>query len=448
MRMQKFLLSAVVLVAFATSAVAEQTPIKQIQSTILNSQNAHDNLRELTKGIGPRLSGSSKEAEAVNWAEAKLQSFGLTSVTREAVQVPHWERGHHEVAYFEYKAQRVTLDIAALGRSTGTTGLDAQVVEVKSLDELRKLGSSVKDKIVFFNRPMDPTLPNTFEAYAGAVDQRSSGPSMAANFGAVAALVRSMTTLTDDVHPHTGASRFSGIPAAALSTRSANLLSEALTTTPDLKVHIELSAQNNPDVTSYNIIGEIRGSEKPEEIVLVGGHLDSWDLGEGAHDDGAGVVQSMEVCRVVAQLRLQPKRTIRCVLFAAEESGGIGGEAYAAKVRDRGEKHIMAIESDRGGFDPVSISIDGNDEQVAQANTWINDFKPLGMTDFFKGWAGTDVDPLKDLGALTMEIAPVTTHYFDYHHAATDRFEAVDPISLAKGAAAMATIVWHYSNQP
>jgi hypothetical protein len=444
-------LTALFLIAQTPGAATATDHVENLKSNILASPVAYELLRELTKDIGPRLSGSVAEERAVAWSEQKLKSFNLTNVFLAPVQVPHWERGAHESAFFESNGQRTELAVAALGRSAGASGLSARVIEVQSLDELRRLGEGARGNIIFFNRPMDPTLPDTFDAYAGAVDQRSRGPALAASLGAVAALVRSMTLQPDSDYPHAGATSFRGItpiPAAALSTHAANVLSAALKTQPDLRVTLDLSARNYPDKTSYNVIGEIRGHEKPDEIVLVGGHMDSWDLGEGAHDDGAGIVQSMDVCRAIAELSLKPKRTIRCVMFAAEELGGIGGGAYAEMARQRGERHIMAIESDRGGFAPKSISIDGTDADVALANSWSGDFQDLGMTDFYQGGAGTDVEPLRGLGAITMELIPDSTHYFDYHHAATDRFEAVDRMDLAKGSAALAAIVWRYSELP
>jgi hypothetical protein len=388
----------------------------------------------------------------VDWAVAKLQAYQLDRVYRQPVMVPRWERGSREAAHIITNAGSINLAITALGRSAGTPGLTAQVIEVQSLDEVRSLGAAVQGKIVFYNRPMNPELEDPFEAYGQAVDQRSRGPSLAASLGAAAVLVRSMTTLPDDDHPHTGATSFKDgirpIPAAALSTHAANILSEQLKVNPTLQITLELSARNLSDVISYNVIGEITGSAKPEEIILVGGHLDSWDLAQGAHDDGAGVVQTMDVCRAIKGLGLRPLRTIRCVLFMTEELGGIGGDEYAKQAAANHEHHMMAVESDRGGFAPQKFSVDGSTRDIQSILAWMPDFADLGIQDIYQGDAGTDVAPLKKLGALTMELIPDPKHYFDYHHAATDTFEAVDGNELKAGAAALATMVYHFAQMP
>ena len=441
----------------ATSLAVEPTPsraddLQNLKANIMKDGTSYTDLRELTRDIGPRMSGSIGAEKAVDWSLAKLNSYHMDRVWKQPVQVPHWERGTVERAIIIGGSAPMPLAVAALGRSAGTTGINARVVEVQSLDEVRALGFRVRGKIVFYNRPMDATLENPFAAYGRAMDQRTQGPALASSFGAVAVLVRSMTTLPDDDHTHTGGTSFrSGatpIPAAALSTHAANVLSHALKNIADLTVHLELSAKTLPDVTSYNVIGEITGSVTPGEIVLVGGHLDSWDLAQGAHDDGAGVTQSMDVCRAIKQLGLHPRRTVRCVLFMAEEPGGIGGEEYASQAGLAHEHHVMAVESDRGGFAPKKFSIDGTPSVVSDLRAWLPDFADTGVSDFYQGGSGTDVEPLAALGALTMELIPDSTHYFDVHHASTDVFEAVNEKDLKSAAAALATMVYKFADRP
>jgi hypothetical protein len=444
------LISATSLVLVPASGRADD--LQNLKSNIMNDGTCYTDLRELTRDIGPRLSGSIGAERAVDWSVAKLNSYHLDRVWKQPVQVPHWERGTNERAVIMGGAAPISLAVAALGRSAGTPGIDAQVIEVQSLDEVRALGSRVRGKIVFYNRPMDPTLEDAFTAYGRAMDQRTQGPALASSLGAVAVLVRSMTTLPDDDHPHTGGTSFrSGatpIPAAALSTHAANVLSQELKNRPDLTAHIDLSAKTLPDVTSHNVIGEITGSVIPDEIVLVGGHLDSWDLAQGAHDDGAGITQSIDVCRAIKQLGLRPRRTVRCVMFMAEEPGGIGGEEYARQAGLAHEKHIMAVESDRGGFAPKKFSVDGTPSVLSDLRTWLPDFADTGVSDFYQGGSGTDVEPLAALGALTMEIIPDSTHYFDFHHASNDVFEAVNEKDLKTAAAALATMVYKFADRP
>ena len=365
--------------------------------------------------------------------------------------VPHWERGPVEEARIvnSQKLGTVDLDITALGNSIGTGpgGLTAEVVEVMSLEEVDRLGEALAGKIVFFNRPMDSRHIRTFHAYGGAVDQRGSGPARAARYGAVAALVRSMTTGIDDV-PHTGVTIYeeSGrkIPAAGISTQDAELLSEILKE-ERVSVYLRTECRTLEPVMSYNVVGEIRGSDFPDEIILVGGHLDSWDIGGGAHDDGAGCVHSLEVMRLLRLLGYQPKRTIRCVMFMNEENGLAGGLAYADTSNARKEFHLAAIESDAGGFSPRAFSLDGHSETVAErsrlASAWLPLLEPYGLT-FTTGGSGADISPLKSQKGLLLGLRPDSQRYFDYHHTARDRIEAVNKRELELGSAAMAAMVY------
>jgi hypothetical protein len=342
------------------------------------------------------------------------------------------------------------LAVTALGGSVGTPagGLSAPVVEVQSLADVERLGSGVRGKIVFYNRPMDPTI-DTFKAYGKAVDQRVAGPSQAARFGAVAVLVRSMTTLADDDHPHTGTLAYHidapKIPAAALSTHAANLLSQQLKADPTSVVTLTLSAEDHGFAPSSNVVADLLGSERPNEVVLVGGHLDSWDLGVGAHDDGAGVTEAMEVLRAIKALGLKPRRTIRVVLFMTEELGGFGARDYATAMKHSGITHVAAIESDRGGFAPRGFETDAGPAALARLAGFQRYLRPLGAGLAEKGGSGTDVEPLAGPNTATIGLVPDGTHYFDYHHSVLDQLSAVKPQELSLGAAAMAVLAYLYA---
>jgi len=420
---------------------------RKVAAEITNNGKAYDNLGELT-AIGPRLSGSQGAAKAVVWARQKMESYGFERVTLQPTMVQHWTRGEIEQATVTSGPQPVSLKVTALGNSVGTPseGVEANVVEVQGLDEVRRLGAALRGKIVFYNRPMDAKRKNTFRAYGQAADQRVAGPSAAAREGAVAVLVRSLTTLPDDDNPHTGMLKYEKgvekIPAAALSVRSANQLSALLKSDPKLKVNLKLSAVEHPPVSSFNVMGEIRGRDLPEEYVVVGGHLDSWDLATGAHDDGAGVVESIEVLRALKALGLRPRRTLRAVLFMAEEFGSFGAEEYARQAKAKGEKHLAAIESDSGGFAALGFQVEGDDKAVAAVKRFAPYLAPLHADFIEKGFGGADVGKLRPLGTVPIGLVVNSTHYFDFHHSARDRIEVVDPKELHAGAAAMATLAY------
>ncbi len=449
--MKGLLLGAALAFYAGDSGLKDQTAA--LSDEILQHGKAYADLHELTD-IGSRLAASPGAERAVAWAKAKMEAYGFDKVRLQATQVPVWTRGDTERATLTDGADAVApLRVAALGGSVGTgeAGVEAQVVEVHSLDEVARLGSAVRGKIVFYNRPMDPNLADTFTAYSRAVDQRTAGPSVAARYGAVAVLVRTLTPQLDDDHPHTGMLSYNigdpKIPAAAVSTHGANELSRRLAANPQLHVKLELACARNGTATGYNIIGEVTGSEKPNEIVVVGGHIDSWDLGPAAHDDGAGVVQSLEVGRAIKALGLRPKRTIRTVLFMAEEEGGWGADTYAQAARSSGETHIAAIESDRGGFAPTGFATTGGASAVQKLKAFAPLLAPLHADEITEGDSGTDVEPLRAVGAVAIGFIPVSTHYFDFHHAETDVFAAVRPDELHAGAAAIATLAWSIAEQ-
>ncbi len=334
--------------------------------------------------------------------------------------------------------------------ATPEEGLISEVIEVQGIQELKDLGPDrVKGKIIFFNRPMEPTLIETFKAYGGCVDQRYAGAMEAGKLGAIGVVVRSMN-LRLDKYPHTGSMTYGDlsptqrIPSAAISTIDAEALSEALSKNPVLKLSFKQSCKQYDDVESFNVIGEITGSEFPNEFIVVGGHLDSWDMGDGSHDDGAGVVQSMEVLRLMKLSKQRPKRSIRVVLFMNEENGLRGGRKYAEEARLNQEKHIMALESDSGGFTPRGFSFDCSDEEFEQVKSWEPLFKPYLIHYFEKGGSGADIGPLKEDGMVLAGLRPDSQRYFDYHHTSIDTFDAVNKRELELGAATMASLVYLY----
>lgn len=410
-------------------------------------------LESLCFRVGHRLSGSSGAEKAVTWAKSVMDTLGLDSVWLQPVMVPHWERGAPELVRLLRRGAPLNLPALALGGSVATpeAGIQAEVVEVKTWEALDSLGAAgaLKGKIAFLNRPMECTHVHTFRAYGGAVDQRVAGASRASRYGAVAMLVRSMGLRIDD-YPHTGSLRYDSahalIPAAAISTRAAEQLHEVLRLEGKATLFIKLNCRTLPDTRSYNVIGEIRGSEKPEEVILVGGHLDSWDVGHGAHDDGAGCVQSMEVLRTFRQSGYRPRHTVRCVLFMNEENGLRGGRTYAEEAIRKGEKHLLAIESDAGGFTPRGFSFDAEEAVLTEQFELVQSFAPYleryGLHDWEKGGSGADIGPLKPLGGLLCGYRPDSQRYFDYHHTAADVFEAVNKRELELGAAAMAALVY------
>jgi len=433
----------------------DATTIKQIFDTALTSGKAHDWLRFLSLQIGGRLSGSVEAEQAVEYTKTELEALGLDRVYLQPVMVPKWVRGAPEFAYIETTpGVTTTVPITALGGSIATSsmGLKAGVVEVKSLDELEQLGrTKIEGKIVFYNRPMEPTLINTFAAYGGCVDQRYSGAEAAAKFGAVGVIVRSMNLRLDDF-PHTGAMSYGDlpldqrIPAAAISTKGADLLSATLSLNKQTQFYFKQNSRNFPDVKSYNVIGEIKGSLYPDEIMVVGGHLDSWDLGDGSHDDGAGVVQSMDVLSLLKQVGYRPKRTIRVVLFMNEENGLRGGNEYARVALAEGEKHVFALESDSGGFTPRGFSFDTDKETFEQIKSWSNYFFPYLSDRFELGGSGADIGPLKPQGLILAGLKPDSQRYFDHHHSDNDRFEHVNKRELELGAAAMTGLIYLMDN--
>ena len=453
-------LSYLLIVAFSVSLHSQNTNedsvfIDKIYDEALANGNSYEWLDYLSNQIGGRLSGSINYDRSVKWGMDELKMINLDSVWLQPVMIPKWVRGAPEYAHIESSpGNTISVPIAALGGSISTPsiGISANVIEVKNFNELKMIGKdSIRGKIIFYNRPMDPTLINTFQAYGGSVNQRTQGAVEAAKLGAIGVIVRSMTTSLDD-YPHTGSMYYEGlslnqrIPAAAISTNGAELLSSMLSLNPNIKFFFRQNSKNFPDVLSHNVIAQINGSEKPDEIIVIGGHLDSWDLGDGSHDDGAGIVQSMEVLRILKDLNYSPKRTIRVVLFANEENGLRGGTKYAEEARLNNEKHFFALESDAGGFTPRGFSFDTSEKEFKTIKKFENLFIKYGMDNFFIGGSGADIGPLKNGEVILAGLRPDTQRYFDYHHAASDTFDKINKRELELGAAAMTALVYLLDN--
>ncbi|MEM8764263.1 MAG: M20/M25/M40 family metallo-hydrolase [Bacteroidota bacterium] len=429
----------------------DEKQLKSIYDLALTKGKAYDWLNYISNQIGGRLSGSVQAQQAVDYTKEQLDSLGLDRAWLQPVMVPKWVRGTPEFAYIETKPGLTTnVPICALGGSVATPdiGIKAAVIEVQGIEELKTLGrEKIEGKIVFYNRPMDPTLISTFDAYSGCVDQRYSGAAEAGKYGALGVIVRSVNLRLDDF-PHTGSMAYGDtpvserIPAAAISTKGAELLSTTLSLNPEIKFYFKQNCKQFADVQSYNVIGEIKGSEFPNEIMVVGGHLDSWDLGDGSHDDGAGCVQSMEVLRILKMSGYRPKRTIRVVLFMNEENGLRGGRKYAEVAQRKGEKHIFALESDAGGFTPRGFSFNCSDENLKQVQSWEKLFEPYLIHLFLRGFSGADIRPLKSDDMVLAGLVPDSQRYFDHHHAENDTFEHVNKRELELGAASMASLVY------
>ena len=427
----------------------DSTKIKTLFNSVLTEGKSYEWLRDLTKNIGGRLSGSPQAAKAVEWGAKLMTKVGLDSVWLQPVMVPHWVRGEKEIATYTTNGVQKNVPICALGFSIATpkTGVLAEVLEVKNLEEAEALGNKMKGKIVFFNRAFNNTLINTFKAYGGCVDQRVRGAAICGKFGAKGVIVRSMTNAVDD-YPHTGTMSYGDlpkekhIPAAAISSKAANILSDDLKKNPTLKFYFKQSCETLPDAPSFNVVGEIRGSKTPENIFVVGGHLDSWDLGEGAHDDGTGVVQSLEVAYLFKKNNIKPKNTIRVVFFMNEENGTRGAKKYAELAKLNKENHIGGLESDAGGHTPRGFSIDANSVNTKLLQSWKKLLSTYGLHDLDKGGSGADISPLKGENVTLVGYRPDSQRYFDYHHTSRDTFDKVNKRELELGSAAMASIVY------
>jgi carboxypeptidase Q len=440
-----FLFSILVMPSFSQDA---KKIIRSVFDEALTDRTAFNHLEYLCRNTVGRIPGSPAAAEAVEYTRQALIKAGADSVWLQRVPVPHWERGFEKCRVVSSVYGSEELTIAALGLSEGTTpdGISAKIVEVHDFDELKALGKKgVEGKIVFFNRPADNKLINSFSGYGGAVNQRTQGASEAAKYGAVAVIVRSATQALDD-YPHTGVNRYEAnvprIAAVAVSTIDAELLSRWLKGDPGLNVHVISTCKNYPDTWSYNVIGEIRGTQKPNEVITVGGHLDAWDITEGAHDDAGGCVQAIEMIRVFKKLGIKPKRTVRAVMFMNEEMTGTGGRTYADEAKRKNELQYAALESDRGVTSPRGFGFDAEGARLEKLQSLSSYFAPYNIRDFDRGGGGSDIGPLKALGALQIGYMPDTQRYFDYHHSANDTFDKVNFREFQMGSAAIASLIY------
>lgn len=460
--MRNLIKATILVTLIATSARAGEregaVPMQEVAARLLDdgmgSGQAMALLEELCTEAPHRLAGNPGGRTAEALGRAWMERLGFQEIRQEAFEVRSWERGAIERASVAVPGDDpIPLSVCALGGAVGTPedGIEAPVVEVRDLKEIATRAAEVKGKIVFLNRPMDPTHTSTFRSYGGAADQRVHGASAAAKHGAVGVVVRSMTLKNDDV-PHTGIMIYRDdapkIPAAALGLMSADRLSEMLRRHPGLTLRLELSAQENPPVEARNTLGQITGAEHPEEIVVLGCHLDAWDKGCGAHDDGAGCAQAVEALRLLGRLGLPLRRTVRVVLYMDEEMGGIGGKAYAKSEARKGEPHVYAIESDRGGFVPLGFTVDAEDHVVdALRRRTLPVLEAVGIHYMERGGGGVDIGPLKAIGCTNIGLVPDSQRYFDVHHSDNDVLAAVHPRELQLGAVTMAVLAFMLANE-
>jgi carboxypeptidase Q len=439
-------------VAHSAPPPASQTATYEDISTRLVQQGLRE-LGAMTSleqilSVGPRLTGSSQADQAVKLMVDHMKALGFDNVRTEPTVVGHWVRGSHEDGTLISKtAGRIPVKVRAIGNSIATPagGLTAGIIEVKSIAELQTVGDKARGKIVFFNGAMDPSTIETFPAYGGVAAQRAGGAVAAATVGAIAAVVRSLTLATND-DPHTGMMSYDPatpkVPAVTISTAAADRLSALLRKDPETLFHFETSCQMLAPVTSHNVLGEILGTEHPEEVIVIGGHLDSWDLSVGAHDDGAGCAQSIEALRLMRALGLKPKRTIRAVLYMDEENGGTGGQDYANAPARAVERHIVAIESDRGGYLPLGIGVTASDATYARVKRWEPILQHAGLQWIRPGGGGVDIGPLGPSGTILMSLVPDSQRYFDVHHSGIDTMDKVNARELELGATGMAMMAY------
>jgi carboxypeptidase Q len=426
----------------------------KIIATARADRGAYKKLAYLTDQIGNRLAGSQQLDKAIAWAAQAMKDDGL-DVRTEKVMVPHWVRGAEEATITSPVDRR--MHFLTLGGSVATPkgGITAPVVVVHDWKDLDAKADQVKGAIVVYNHAMPAWTPEKGSGYGSAVEYRWGGASRAAKYGAVAALIRSVTARSLST-PHTGSMGYDKdqpkIPAASISVEDSELL-DRLAAQGKVTVHLRIEPQQLPDVESANVIGELRGREQPDEIVVIGGHIDSWDVGQGAHDDGAGIVTMMQALRTLKQLGLQPRRTIRVVLFTNEENGTRGAKAYAEMHKDELAKHVFAMESDSGGFAPRGFGVGHKDPEAAKrARARLTDIAgllaPLGKMKVDDGHGGTDIEPMELAGVPQIGLEVAGEKYFDYHHTEADTLDKVDPQDIADMVAAAAVMAYVVADLP
>jgi len=423
--------------------------IKKMVDEVMTNGKAYDLLRELTKKIGGRLAGSPQQQNAAIWGKRNLALFSPDNVYLQPCKTPNWQRGGKDFASIVGiggVATNQPLAALALGNSLSSNGLvEADIVAVANFDELEKRKEEIKGKIVYYHSVFNPTKVQTFQAYGEMGVYRSTGASRAAKYGAVGVMIHSLSTAPDN-EPHTGGMKYdeayAKIPAVALGPNDAKALYE-LTKKNTVRGQIQTYGFFLPDADENNVVAELKGTQFPDQIITIGGHLDSWDVNEGAHDDGAGIVQTMEILRTMKALNYQPKHTIRFVLFANEENGMRGGNKYADLAKENKEQHIFALESDAGGFTPRAFGITCSADQLKKFQSWNKFLKPYG-TEITAGGGGADIGPLAKVNPsiVLSGLVPDSQRYFDLHHATTDVFENVNKRELLLGAANMAAIIY------
>lgn len=413
----------------------------QILSEALTYKVGYNWMREFCD-IGARYPGSGNLEKAIEWTRRKMESLELDTVWEQKVMIPHWKRGKaglRVINSIHHNGDELT--IAALGRSLPTDGIiSGEVVEVTSFDELDSLAEQVKDKIVFYNVLFDHAKPFTFDAYGKSVQYRVFGASRAAQYGAIAVLVRTITSKPDD-EPHHGTLYYEEdkpkIPGATITVKDAENLHAMLTKEPDIILEMYLDCETLPDMESSNVIGEIKGSKYPDEIIVIGGHIDSWDAGDGAHDDAAGCLQTIEVMQLMKKLDIKPSRTIRCVMFVNEEAGISGGKVYGAYADSVNEKHVVALESDAGAFTPRGFFVKTDSTTLLQMQEWLPVLRKASIEWIEDGHTGVDMRFINNL-TVSASYMPDCQRYFDYHHSANDVFSAIHPREFEMSTAAIA----------
>jgi carboxypeptidase Q len=406
---------------------------------------AYRRLGRMVDTFGHRISGSASLEATIDWILDAMKADGLENVHGQPVMVPHWVRGEESAELI--KPRRTRLAMLGLGGSIGTPakGITAPVLVVGSLDELQQRGAEAKGKIVLLDVP--------FTDYVATRKVRTDGPSAAARVGAVACLIRSVAS-NSIRSPHTGQTRYDStaarIPAAALSVEDAMMLHRFQNRGEPMVVTLRMAARMLPDAPSRNVVAEIVGREKPDEVVVVGGHIDSWDVGQGAMDDGGGAVGAWEAVRLMKRLNLRPRRTVRVVLWTAEENGGAGGLAYAASQAGLYDKHMLAIESDNGVFNPKGVVLAASDSTAAIVQQVAGLLQPVNATGVQRvpESPAADITPLAEHGVPTMELDVDSSRYFWYHHSEGDMLDKLDPAEMARCVAVMAVMAYVVADLP
>lgn len=420
---------------------------KKISDEIMMNGTAYNNLGELTKGIGPRFSATPGYMKAVEWAERKLKEIGVEMIWRQEATAPVWIRGKESLMIKAGNGDWKNIRMLSFGNSEGTGGKDltGEIILITTTSELNAMSvGQLKDKVVFVNLPMDPRIINTSDSYLITAKSKLISPSVIAKTGAKALIIRSLTTANDDT-PHAKMIYYEPddkvkIPAMTIGARSADEL-EKLLKKQKVTAKINMTAESKGETTNPNIIAEIPG-KKDSKVIVLGAQLDSWDFGEGAIDDGTGVVQCIEVLRTIKALGIDNNHTIRVVLYANSENGGQGREVYAAYVKKKDEKHVFALGTDAGGYSPRGFSLDMSPQRRRQIFEWKNYFLPYGIYDFDQTEAIQDISPLKKLDIPLAELVVDTQRYFDYHHSVEDTFDKVNKRELLLGAVAMTQMIF------